>query len=99
MMHSEFNKLIHPRLVSGEEYNVVETVYGYHPIFEGNDSSAKQMIAELFKAGGMGLMREMLPAAQHVEQIEQELAETMTKADRLRQQRRDFVAQYKNGGQ
>lgn len=56
MMKAEFERLAGVR-VTPDEYAIVERVYTWHPSIP--DAGGKLRIAQLFKLGGMDLMRDM----------------------------------------
>lgn len=56
MMKAEFERLAGVR-VTPDEYAIVERVYTWHPSIP--DAGGKLKIAQLFKLGGMDLMRDM----------------------------------------
>lgn len=73
MMKQEFEKLIGSE-ISPENYKTVETVYMYHPLMAGE--TPKQTIAEIYKIGGIGLIRDMLPTANKFAVLEESVENT-----------------------
>ena len=72
MMYDEFTKrcdnLGIARPTFYEYSNIIEPVYNYHPVFDGN--FAKDRCAEIYKVGGLGVflaMREDADAAKELE--------------------------------
>lgn len=77
-----------------EEYSdVIEPIYNYHPMFDGN--FAKDRCAELYKAGGLGVFLGMREDAEKAKTMEKEcqkkrdaFAESVRKRVQLEQQLR-----------
>ena len=69
-MKHEFEERI-GETVTAEAYDIIERVYTYHPALEC--SYPKDMIAKLWKVGGLALMRDMLPRANVVMDLESEI--------------------------
>jgi hypothetical protein len=67
MMKEEFESKINGT-VSTEDYAIVETVYTWHPMIPEVDG--KKRIAELYKLGGMGLMKDMWSKAVEMEGLD-----------------------------
>ncbi|MBP5782424.1 MAG: hypothetical protein J6W04_02680 [Bacteroidales bacterium] len=67
MMKSEFEKII-GRTVPAEDYRVIDYVYTWHPAI--NNVDGKQQIADLYKIGGMAVIKGMVPATRRAEDIE-----------------------------
>ena len=64
MMKQEFEALI-GREVTPEEYGEIEYVYNWHPAIP--EVAGKNRIAELYKAGGRGLIQAMTDEAAQAE--------------------------------
>lgn len=56
MLRGEFEYLI-GKEVTDEEYKLIEKVYMYHPAIKA--SGGKEQIAEIYKVGGMSVIRNM----------------------------------------
>ena len=69
MMQEEFEMMV-GAVVSTKEYRIIDTVYMYHPI-----DMNKEDIVGLFRIGGIGLINDMLPAAEAMQALEVELAQ------------------------
>lgn len=69
MMKNEFEKLI-GKEVSSSEYETIEMVYTFHPSI--SNTKGKQQIADLYKIGGMPLMKNMLETAEIMKGLEDE---------------------------
>lgn len=67
MTKQEFEERI-GKAISDSDYRVVETVYTFHPVID--NVLGKDQIAELYKIGGMRVMRDMLDTAKTAMEIE-----------------------------
>ncbi len=67
MTKQEFEERI-GKTISDSDYRVVETVYTFHPVID--NVLGKDQIAELYKIGGMRVMRDMLESAKTAMEIE-----------------------------
>lgn len=77
MMYDEFCTLIGGEKVTYEEYkDIIEPVYMWHPMFETGMASDKQKCAKLYELGGLGIFKDLAPAAKAGE----ERYDAMTKA-------------------
>lgn len=90
MMKEEFEKLI-GKNVSNEDYKIIETVYTYHPAISETDG--KKEITELFKMGGMRLMKDMVSTAERGKQYE----ETITTAENALKNLKAEYQRFKEG--
>ena len=70
MMKAEFENLIGAEICA-EDYAIVEYVYTWHPSIP--NVGGKQRIAELWKIGGLGLIRSMQDTAKWAESIETQI--------------------------
>ena len=72
MMYEEFTKrcdnLGIARPTYDEYSNIIEPVYNYHPVFDGN--FAKDRCAEIYKVGGLGVFLDMSNVAEEAKQME-----------------------------
>ncbi len=71
MIKKEFEERI-GKTISDDDYKVVETVYTYHPVID--NVLGKDQIAELYKIGGMRVMRDMLGSAACAMQLENDIS-------------------------
>ena len=71
MMQHEFEERLGKK-VSSDYYEVIETVYSWHPAI--TDTEGKAQIVALYKLGGIGLMREMMPLAERLQKLASEVA-------------------------
>lgn len=71
MMKSEFEVLL-GKQVSEAEYAVIEKVYMFYPNEEGITLS-KSLVAEMFRVYGLRVFKDMLPRAERVEKLEDEM--------------------------
>ncbi len=69
MMQNEFEKIIGAE-VSTSDYETIEKVYTWHPVIK--DTTGKQQIADLYKIGGMPLIRNMMEAAEIMKSLDDE---------------------------
>ncbi len=60
--------------VSEKDYSVIEYVYNFHPSI--SNTEGKTQIAELYKLGGMRLIRDMVQTATQAEALENKIRET-----------------------
>lgn len=72
MMKSEFEKLAGAR-VEDYDYQVIEYVYTWHPVID--NVKGKQQIADLYKIGGMAVIKGMVDIAKQSERIERLIQE------------------------
>lgn len=68
-MKNEFEKLT-GKEVSPDEYGIIEMVYAFHPSI--SNVEGKQQIADLYKIGGMPLMKNMLETAEIMKGLDDE---------------------------
>lgn len=61
MMQCEFEELTGCTVTPGD-YRLIELVYEYNPVIKGKNP--KKVIAELYKIGGMPLIKQMYPTAE-----------------------------------
>lgn len=78
MMHSEFIRIADVPDVPAKDYELIELVYNYHPAIED-----KQDIAHIYNAYGMATIKDMVPRAEKLEAIEQELMAAKQEVERL----------------
>ena len=69
-MQSEFEKLIGKRIESAD-YAVVEYVYMHHPVI--SNVTGKQQMADLYKIGGMAIIKDMVKTAKLAEALERKI--------------------------
>lgn len=78
MMKEEFER-IYGKEISNEEYKICEYVYTWNPIVRD-----KKHILELYKMGGIELVRQLVPNGKVNElEIEPKMRELRSKRDRL----------------
>ena len=61
------------REINPAEYKDIEFVYNFHPSISETDG--KKQIADLYKLGGIRLIRDMIPTARKAQEIEDEIRE------------------------
>lgn len=71
MMKSEFETLIGKK-VSGDDYDIIQTVYQWHPAISLTEG--KREIADLYLSLGMLVIIDMLPRAQKIGLLEQKIS-------------------------
>lgn len=87
MLRNEFDHLIDGYTISDEDYKIVEVVYTWHPSVEN-----KMDIARLYLMnGGMRIIRDMLPTAQRLCNIDTELARHEREIEILKDLREDIL--------
>lgn len=70
------------RMIHDEQYRMIETVYTFHPVID--EVEGKKQIAMIYAAGGMAVIRDMVPTAIRGRQIEAELRELQAKEHNLK---------------
>lgn len=70
MMKTEFEDLIHGS-VTDEEYELIETVYMWHPAIR--TTSGKEEVAELYLSFGMVIFKDMYARAMKLKEIDEEI--------------------------
>jgi len=70
MMKSEFEEMSKVK-VSDNDYEVIQTVYGFHPAIK--DTTGKAQVVALYKACGMAVFHDMLESAKVASAIETEM--------------------------
>lgn len=86
MMKCEFEAIANEK-VSTEDYKLIEYVYQWHPLIP--NSGGKEKIAEIWKVGGMGLIRDMIPTAMRAEESESKVRELRSKIYELERELND----------
>ena len=69
-MQSEFEERIGKRIESAD-YAVIEYVYMNHPVID--NVKGKQQMADLYKIGGMAIIKDMVKTAKTAEAIERKI--------------------------
>ncbi len=92
MMKAEFEGIL-GKEVTVEEYEVIEEVYNFHPAI--SETEGKEEIVALYRLGGMGLMREMQPAAWKMENLERQARELLTGLNTVRAEQEKIRQSYK----
>ena len=82
MMKEEFEKLV-GKEISMVDYVDVEYVYTWHPAISESNGKA-QIIAAIYNAGGMVVIRSMKEATTIAQELDMELSEEMRKVERLK---------------
>ena len=88
-MQDEFEKLIGGPVGAGD-WDVVSEVYTFHPLIPNLDG--KRRAADLWRLGGAGLFRDLLPKARRVREAEDRLRACL-RAERLHAERKREVCQ------
>lgn len=76
--------------VSDRDYAAIEKVYMFHPAI--SDTEGKDQIAQLYKIGGMLIIRDMVNTAELVEAVDAEIQAALAKVSWL-QKRQKILAQ------
>ena len=84
MMQSEFEELIGGHIGS-EDYRVVEFVYMYHPAI--HEVKGKQQIADIYKIGGMAVIKGMVEIAKVGKTNEEKIIRLQKEVEELKKQR------------
>lgn len=71
MTKQEFERLL-GKEVTSEQYSEIEIVYNFHPTI--SNIEGKQQIVDLFKLGGMRLIKDMKTTAENAKTYEDEIA-------------------------
>lgn len=90
MMLCEFEKLIDGG-ISPEDYKIVELVYNYHPSI-----SDKACIAKLYEEFGMRVIKDMVPTAERVRDLEMEKHKVILEIQLLNDKLKDIDDEYYN---
>ena len=70
MTHEEFEAKLGSK-VSDADYAIIERVYTFHPVI--SNTKGKQQIVDLYKIGGMRVIKDMIPTADAAEAIDQQI--------------------------
>lgn len=70
MMKCEFEKLI-GKEVSCEDYGIIDYVYTWHPVI--SNTNGKQQMADIYKIGGMLLIKDMHASATKEDKYQAEI--------------------------
>ena len=70
MTHEEFEAKLGSK-VSDADYTIIERVYAFHPVI--SNTKGKQQIADLYKIGGMRVIKDMVATADAAEVIDQQI--------------------------
>lgn len=89
MNKQEFEERINSN-VSNEDYTIIEYVYTNHPSI--SDVNGKDEIANIFKIGGMRLIRDMMKSAEIEENLHQAQLRLQEHLNRIKEIRRDLKA-------
>lgn len=83
MMKHEFEKKL-GKPVTRKEYKDIEFVYTFHPSV--SNTGGKTQIAELYKIGGIRLIRDMIPTAKKAQELENKIITANTDLMKLKHQ-------------
>ncbi len=78
MMKEEFEQRI-GKTISNGDYKIIETVYTFHPSID--NVRGKDQIVELYKIGGMRIMRDMIPTAEKAKSLDENITALRTKME------------------
>ncbi len=74
--------------VSNKDYPAIEYVYTFHPSI--SNTEGKKQIANLYRLGGMRLIKDMLPTAKRAEELESKIRKTNANLAQLKKQYEDL---------
>lgn len=83
MRKEEFEDLIGQALSDGD-YEIIETVYRYHPAIRG--TSGVEELAELYKSFGMTIFYDMIARAKRNQDLDDRLRQAQAETDRLKEE-------------
>lgn len=83
MMKHEFEEKL-GKPVTESEYKDIEFVYTFHPSV--SNTGGKTQIAELYKIGGIRLIRDMIPTAKKAQELENKIITANTDLMKLKRQ-------------
>lgn len=83
MRKEEFEDLIGQALSNGD-YEIIETVYRYHPAIRG--TSGVEELAELYKSFGMTIFYDMIGRAKRNQDLDGQLRQAQAKTDRIKEE-------------
>lgn len=83
MMKHEFEERL-GKPVTEKEYKDIEFVYTFHPVI--SNTEGKTQIAELYKIGGMRLIKDMIPTAKKAQILEEKIITANTDLMKLKHQ-------------
>ena len=83
MRKEEFEDLIGQALSCGD-YEIIETVYLYHPAIRG--TSGVEELAELYKSFGMTIFYDMIGRAKRNQDLDNRLRQAQAETDRLKEE-------------
>lgn len=84
MMKEEFEKIV-GETVSNEDYDVVETVYIWHPSI--SEVSGKEQISSIYRQFGMPVIHDMLETATYAEELDAQRRQLMRRVDEIDQRK------------
>ena len=82
MMINEFEELL-GEVVSTADYEIIEFVYTWHPSI--SESNGKQQIVDLYKNGGMLVIKGMVEAATYAKELDDERREYECKLNQIKE--------------
>ena len=88
MLKEELESLIGQQ-VTGDQYDLINHVYMWHPA-----DFSKQSIANLWKMGGQEIFKELTPAADHMCALETHISQLKQQLSQLKQQLGNAKANY-----
>lgn len=83
MMKHEFEKKL-GKPVTRKEYKDIEFVYTFHPSV--SNTEGKKQIVELYKIGGMRLIKDMMPTARKAQELENKIITANVNLMKLKRQ-------------
>lgn len=95
MTHQDFNGLL-KKDISQDDFVDVNYVYTFHPAI--SETEGKKQIAQIYKIGGMQLIRDMMPAAQEAADLEEEKHKAEQNLQAVQDRLRELKSRYKGVG-
>lgn len=85
MTKDEFiSKITTDKIPTDEEYDVIETVYAFHPCID--NVKGKEQIAELYSKFGFRVIKDMKETAEKARQLEDKILKLNSQLDAVRQE-------------
>lgn len=94
MLYEEFTARLPEgaKLPTAEQYEIIEEVYGTHPLFDDH-VSAKDKIAELYSKYGMRIICDMRETAKRAGEIKDEKRRLMLQIEELDREYKELAMQ------
>ena len=93
MLQSEFLSLIETKAPTAKQYEIIEKVYNWHPAID--NVNGKQQIASLYDIGGMMIIMDMLPRAEQVLQLHEQITSLKRELNAMYGKMHDLDPEYR----